>query len=63
MSVFLLFFKKTPMMAIFVTMTRLDVMANMMKMTIIVITGYYELASNMVYMGVCSKMSQKVVLT
>ena len=39
-------------MTIFIAMTRLAIMAKMAKMTIITFMEYYELASNMVFMGV-----------
>ena len=42
-------------MAIFVTMTGLVIMANMMKMAIIATIGYYELASNMTIRDILKK--------
>ena len=47
-----------PLMAIFIAMTILAIMANMTKMAIINVMEYYELASNMVFMGVFLKNSQ-----
>ena len=38
-------------MAILVTMTRLVVMVNVRKMAIMAVMEYYELASNVVFMG------------
>ena len=46
-------------MTIFVTMTRLVVMANMMKMAIIAAGEYYEWASNMAIMGIFLKKNKK----
>ena len=57
-SAFLLFFKKTPIMAIFIAMTRLAIMAKMTKMAIIAVMEYYKLASNMAFMGVFLKNSK-----
>ena len=45
-------------MAIFIAMTRLAIMAKMTKMAIIAVMEYYELASNMVFMGVFLKNSK-----
>ena len=48
----MVFLEKTLIMAIFLAMTGLGVMANMMIIIIMTVMKYYELASNMVYMGV-----------
>ena len=56
----LLIFNKTPILPLFVNMGRLVFMANTKNMAIIAIMKYYDMASNMVYMGVCSKISKKV---
>ena len=45
-------------MAIFVAMPLLAMMAKMTKMTIIAVQKYYELASNMVFMGAFFKNSE-----
>ena len=44
--------KKTLIVAIFVNMKRMVVMANLIKMAVIAVMEYYELVSNMVYIGV-----------
>ena len=59
----MLFLKKTPIMAIFVKMTRLVVLANVSKMAIMAVMEYYELASNMVYVGVFLKKSKNAYQT
>ena len=47
-------------MAIFLAMTGLGVMANMMIIIIMTVMKYYELASNMVFTGVFLKNSKYV---
>ena len=57
----MIFFKRTSITAIYVTVTRLVVMANMMKMAIIAVVEYYELAWNMAYIDVFLKKSKNEI--
>ena len=50
--------EKTPMMAVFVTMTRFVVMANIMKMAMMSFMECYEFKSSVVYMGAFLKRSK-----
>ena len=57
-SAFWLLFKKTPITPIFIAMSSLAIMAKMTKMALIAVMEYYEMALNIVFMGVFLKSSK-----